>query len=153
MKSGPKPKTKKTEIIEFDDCKIAPPASLNKDAKEIWKEYAPILLKAGRLTPLDVPIFNCFCDQISLIKKCQESIAKRGLFTTNGYGTQQTAPEVRILNQATEMMLKYAKELGMTPKSRGSRVQVRSATPVLTASAEKEAKDRRARLFKVIDKS
>jgi len=151
MKSGPKPKPVKKEVIEFDEFKIAPPAFLNKDAKEFWKEYAPILVKSGRLTPLDVPIFTCFCDQMSLIKKCQESITKRGLVTTNGYGTKQTAPEVRMLNQATEMMLRCAKELGMTPKSRGARVQVRPVVPLPQASTEKTEKERRARLFKVID--
>ena len=151
MKSGPKAKPKKTDVVDLDDVKIAPPAWLNKDAKAFWKEYAEILEKSGRLTPLDVPIFACFCDQMSTIKKCRESMAKRGLITTNGYGTQQVAPEARILNQAMELMLKCAKELGMTPKSRGARTQVRvSATPA-PASPDRADRERRARLFSVVE--
>lgn len=152
MKSGPKPKRKKTEVIETQDGNITPPAFLNKEAKEVWRRYADDLIKNGRLTPLDVAIFAGFCDQLALIEKCHASMNKRGgMFSTNGYGTQRVAPEIRILNQATEMMLRFAKELGMTPKSRGTRAQFRVTPPAQPASPEKEARERRARLFKVVE--
>jgi P27 family predicted phage terminase small subunit len=150
-KSGPKPKRRKTEVIEVQDGKINPPVFLSKDAKEVWKQYADTLIAAGSLTPLSVPVFTCFCDQMSLIKKCRASIEKRGLFNTNGYGTQQVAPEVRIMNTATEIMLKCAKELGMTPKSRGAKVQFRVTPTARLSTSETSAAERRARLFKVVE--
>lgn len=151
-KSGPKPKRQKPLVIEIKDGTIEPPTFLDKEAKEVWKLYAPSLITAGTLTPMDVPIFACFCSQVSLIKKCHESISKRGLFNTNGYGTQSVAPEVRIMNNASEQMLKLAKELGMTPKSRGGKIQFRvPPTSAAAATPEVTAKDRRARLFKVVE--
>jgi len=150
-KSGPKPKREIPLVIEIKDGTIEPPAWLDKEAKEVWKIYAPSLISAGTLTPMDVGIFAGFCSQVSLIKKCHESMAKRGLFNTNGYGTQSVAPEVRIMNSASELMLRFAKELGMTPKSRGSKVQFRVPTQAPSTSPEKTAQDRRARLFKVVE--
>ena len=112
--------------VKFDtDENIPKPlVHLDREAKKEWKRLAPILHNAGMLTEGDLAAFGAYCSAYSswrtAEKRLQAKLSENGgditFETDKGY--QQQIPEIGIVNQARQIMIKMAREFGLTPSAR-----------------------------------
>ena len=112
--------------VKFDTPKGVPEPlrHLDRIAKAEWRRLAPVVFKVGLLTDGDLAAFGSYCAAYSTWyhaeKNLQAAMSENGgvmTFTTDK-GYQQQIPEIGIVNQARQTMIKIAREFGLTPSSR-----------------------------------
>lgn len=100
-----------------------PPSFLMPLAKKHWKQMAQELQACGLLTAIDLDTFGAYCNCWALWVEAQQNLKKYGPVQRNAAGIPVNSvfvdQSIKWLNQ----MLKYQKELGLTPSAR-TRVQV-----------------------------
>ena len=94
------------------------PDYLNKEAKKVWEEIAPELIRSGIATAIDVHELAEYCDIIAQIKKHDKKIAKDGEYYISKNGVTLTNIMVYNRNKLYELAHKRRIELGMTPAAR-----------------------------------
>lgn len=96
-----------------------PPARLwPEQAKGCWLELAPMLVGAGSLTNLDLPVFENYCAEIGLARLMAEEIAKTGPLYLLPNGCRAENPAVAIRHRAIQNANRMARELGLTATDR-----------------------------------
>ncbi len=96
-----------------------PPRGTPKHAREFWKEYAPMLDRAGMLRASDVPAWEVLCLTFNTIKLSEEAIAEHGLLVPGARGQEMVKnPVISVLNQARQQFRLQCQEFGLTPHSR-----------------------------------
>ena len=95
------------------------PAWLPEDAKAEWKRVAPELSRLGLLARIDGSSLAAYCEAFSRWKQAVELMGREGItfVTAGGYAAQH--PAVGIANKAKVDMLRFGREFGLTPSSRG----------------------------------
>lgn len=115
-----------------------PPKHLTKEAKAEWKRIATELLKLGLVSQIDRAALAAYCDAWAEYVRCEVKITElnkadpkgeAGLIGYTPSGYQQMSVWVQIRNRASERMLKFLQQFGMSPSSRGHLV----ATPQVQA--------------------
>lgn len=98
-----------------------PPVWLTKDAKKHWDQLGAALLSAGLISAIDGDVFALHCDNVTkygeVVQKLDE-IAKWTQSTPNGFVMQSALFQIR--NRLQELIVKTAREFGMTPASRSA---------------------------------
>jgi P27 family predicted phage terminase small subunit len=97
---------------------MSPPASLDAVGARLWKQYAPVLIQLGVLTPLDTTTLEVYCNLYSQHLAALAVIREKGatVLTSTGYPSQR--PEVAIAGNCARLMLQYGRDLGLTPAVR-----------------------------------
>jgi len=105
--------------FEKEEQVPAPPPYLSTYAKKEWKRLAPMVFEIGLLTKGDYSAFAAYCQNYHRWVEAEKGIRKRGTLTTiDENGKEAVIQEVKIANEAMKLMLKFAKEFGLTPASR-----------------------------------
>lgn len=119
-----------------------PPAEViaHKDALAEWKRIGPELYRLGLISELDRAVFSQYCLAWARLQEAERAIQaealadarRRGkrkvnsaglmILTSNGNLIQN--PAVGIANVAASNVLRYARELGLTPSAR-TRIEAR----------------------------
>ncbi len=109
------PKNEPQPEIGVAEC----PAWLSADAQAEWQRVAPELARLGILALIDAMTLAAYCEAFSRWKQAVEMMGKDGIVfvTVAGYVAQH--PAVGIANKAMAEMLKFGRELGLTPSARG----------------------------------
>ena len=97
------------------------PRWVKGEAKKHWDTLGPALVRAGLLSVVDGDVFGLHCDNMAAyeqvstkLEKLDDWIAK----TPNGFEVQSAWLQVRTKLQ--EMIIKTAREFGLTPAARSS---------------------------------
>lgn len=97
-----------------------PPAiTRDRDARKIWDEYAPRLLRLGLLTELDPSMLEGLCMAYSKAVKADRAIAKHGVVMKTEFGLKSN-PAVQQSRAAWAEFRRFAAEFGMSPSARTS---------------------------------
>lgn len=120
-----------------------PPFELSKEAMAEWDRLSEPLHRAGLLTELNRAVFAAYCDAYAqalqagrvLRRMAKTDPVTGGLVirTKKGYPIQN--PILGIANKAWAETVRYAIELGMTPRAR-TRVQNRKSNRPIGPRAE-----------------
>ena len=108
-------------IDRYEECP-APPKWIKHDkyANEEWNRMAPILVKLGVLTKVDISAFESYCKCYSRYRKAEEEIdnVNSTIMKIQKSGYVQALPQVAIAQQYLNQCKKYMAEFGMLPSSR-----------------------------------
>ena len=106
------------------------PVSVPREGKELWAQIVPELERIGVATRIDQTALEAYCRAYSTWKYAERKLKQEGMtFTSPTSGIPHTSPYVQISNTAAENVIKWARELGLTPASR-SRLQVEIPQPM-----------------------
>lgn len=94
-----------------------PPTYLHPYAVDVYKEFYPILTKAGTLKQTDNTVFISFCVQAGNIRQTTEQL-KQGVYLKDAQGKLYVNPAEKLLRLQIVPFLKSATELGLSPKAR-----------------------------------
>lgn len=101
---------------KFQDTDVACPDFLCAEAKAEWKRRYPELKSNGLICPAYMAAFAAYCDSwahwVRLVRECD----KHEDFADTGKGIFAT-PYLKQKRMAWEMMVKSAREFGLTPSS------------------------------------
>ena len=95
-----------------------PPDFLSEEALKEWNRIAPKLYEAGLLTSMDRTAFAIYCQAYGRYRQALSEMQGQELVISTKAGNQVRNPLLRIADQAAELLLKVAKQFGMTPASR-----------------------------------
>lgn len=97
---------------------LKPPVWLPLQGKKEWKRLLPILCKTGVLTEVDVSALAGYCNAWATWIDAIQTLKREGRIqiTRNGYAAP--TPYVKIERDAQADMLKWSRELGITPSAR-----------------------------------
>lgn len=96
---------------------IAPP-NMSEDAHAEWKRVMNLLKDSDHISKLDRAALVSYCEAWALWNKAKAELADDTLMIPTANGYQQANPLIGIATKAKEDMLKWARELGLTPASR-----------------------------------
>ncbi len=97
------------------------PDWLDADAHDEWDRVLVALESMGIVGATDYAVLVGYCESWSQYKMAVEMIARTGsLHKPKEDGEIRRNPVVFILKDAREAMLKFARELGLSPSSRAS---------------------------------
>lgn len=111
-----------------------PPSVLDKEGKKEWRRVARQLFALGILTDIDRAALAAYCNQYSVWYKAMRALRAMavndqltdGLMIRTAGGNAIQNPLLGIANKASDRMVAYASEFGMTPSSR-TRVKAEKA--------------------------
>lgn len=151
---GPAPKPTRLKVLDGNPGKRALPKNeprpelgspdmpewLPDDAKDEWQRVAPELSRLGLLAKIDGSALAAYCESYSRWKRAVQQFNLEGhtFVTAGGYTAQH--PAVGIANKAMAEMLRFGREFGLTPSSRGR----------MSLPGEREAADPMERLLGVV---
>lgn len=106
------------------------PASMPREGKELWARIVPELERIGVATGIDQTALESYCRAYATWKYAERKLQEEGMtFTSQNSGIPRPSPYVQIANTAAENIIKWARELGLTPASR-SRLQIETPQPL-----------------------
>jgi P27 family predicted phage terminase small subunit len=103
-----------------------PPPFLSEDAKREWLRLIEEMVRLKLVTTVDTMLFACYCQSFahwragvaSLNQAAAADPETRGLLVKDADGVPHQNPLVRVVRNAADIMLTYAREFGLTPVSR-----------------------------------
>ena len=96
-----------------------PPRGTPKHAREFWKEFAPMLDRAGVVRASDVAAWEVLCLTYNSIKLAEDEITKHGLLVPGARGQELVRnPAIAVLNQARQQFRLMCQEFALTPHAR-----------------------------------
>ncbi len=97
------------------------PGWLDEDAHSEWNRVSGELEKMGIIGATDYAVMVGYCQSFSQFKQAAEMLARTGpLHKPKEDGEIRRNPVAFILKDSREAMLKFARELGLSPSSRMS---------------------------------
>lgn len=118
-----------TNAPEPSDTDVACPGWLTDDARAVWAQFAPDLIRKKVITSWDVEEFGAWCDAAARRRRAVAAIADEGeivelsVFNKNGEetGTRRAKnPWLLVLTDADIQLRSYGTRFGMTPSDRAS---------------------------------
>ncbi len=90
------------------------PDDLSAGALKVWKNQAPGLVAAGRLTPETAENFKMLCRILSLAAAAAQAIEADGVTVQAGSGGKKSNPAAAVLFQAQRDAAKLLRDFGLT---------------------------------------
>jgi P27 family predicted phage terminase small subunit len=120
-----------------------PPKVLTEAAAEYWRHYAPLLVQAGKLSPLDYGALSAYCQTLADWEREREKINETGFVVTvrddkGALKASYISPHVQASLKLLEKLKAFGTELGLTPAARGM-LQSEKAAPETNPAAAKLA--------------
>ncbi|HHP4690905.1 TPA: P27 family phage terminase small subunit [Acinetobacter baumannii] len=116
------------------------PVWLNKKARKHWDTLGPKLVQAGLLSVVDGDVFLLHCDNMAAYEAVQEKLQDINSWvatTPNKFEVQSAWLQIR--NKLQELIIKTAREFGLTPAARSSvKVNKQQQLDLLGAAAATE---------------
>lgn len=104
----------RAELADIDE----PPAHLGKDAKQWWREVAPVLAEAGILERIDRYVLACAASAYGDIVAMDRVLQAKGPFTTGSVGNIVEAPWVKVRRDAMATFERFSNHLALSPVAR-----------------------------------
>lgn len=109
-----------------------PPAKLQKEAKQAYRDLYPILDESGFIVQADLHSVVLLCMQIQIYRQAYDNISKHGIETEIWESKQDSSgkiigkdfkgfkanPAVRMLSDATSKVQSLSDDLGLAPGAR-----------------------------------
>ncbi len=117
------------------DNKLTPPTAksfrcpswLNDDAKGLWRDLAPRLLKLGVLCAIDRAAFEALCTMYGRMKSIERELAISNSLVSDGRKGLKKNPLESSYRSSCELFRKLAADFGITPLSR-TRISITTDT-------------------------
>lgn len=106
---------------------VEAPTWLDADALEIWRRYAPDLIRKKVLTAWDAEAFGWFCEAAARRRRAVEHVIKEDevievdVFNKNGEVTGSRLvknPWLLVLSDADAQVVRWGSRFGLTPADR-----------------------------------
>jgi P27 family predicted phage terminase small subunit len=97
---------------------IAPPSWLTKEAKAEWKRVLPELIQFVGLAKIDRACLTAYCAAWAEFHRMAKIVEREGEYYLNSKDEPRLHPAVKARNDSRSAMLKYMRELGLTPSGR-----------------------------------
>lgn len=98
----------------------AAPAGLGERAAAVWDELAGMVTEAQMLTASDLAALEALAVQIARARQAREELEGEPLVVAGAQSQRIVNPLVRVERDAWTLVLKIAREFGMTPSARAS---------------------------------
>jgi phage terminase small subunit len=95
-----------------------PPATLDRDATEFWRDSVTLLIEAGVVDLVDKPSLMIGATIYARVLQCQRLIAERGLFSPGSTGQIREAPWVKLERDSMVTFMRWAESHALTPVAR-----------------------------------
>lgn len=98
-----------------------PPIWLSPNAKKHWDQLGAALLSVGLISEIDGDVFSLHCSNVAKYGEVEQKLhdlEKWTQHTPNGFVMQSALLQIR--NRLQELIIKTAREFGMTPASRSA---------------------------------
>lgn len=114
------------------------PEYMSDYAKEEWNRIGAELVALRILTTLDTTVLGCYCEAFSAWRTAVEGLRHwnsqvnrpgKALMLQTKNGNWQQIALLGSLNKSSDMAVKFAAELGMTPSARGRMATVLGGAP------------------------
>lgn len=95
------------------------PAYIKGAARKHWQELGAALVASGLLSVIDGDVFAIHCSNVARLAEVEEKLEDLNAWlakTPNGFQVQSGLLQIR--NRLQEMVIKTAKEFGLTPAGR-----------------------------------
>lgn len=96
----------------------AAPKTLSSDARKVWAQEIPRILRGGLVKTTDYAAFGVYCEAVARYRKANAVIAKRGMTVVTPTGFERERAEVKIAERAERTILAFQRSLGLTTDSR-----------------------------------
>jgi P27 family predicted phage terminase small subunit len=102
---------------KFIDKSPAPPEQLGKYGKNLWKKLIKHLINMGVMTETDLALFEQFCMNYDIYRKCLNVMNEKGI---EEYLKRETkdALAIKTLHAASDKMISLSARFGLTPIDR-----------------------------------
>jgi len=97
---------------------LTPPPELNDGAKAEWRRIIDLLGKKGFIEDLDRGTISAYVEAYAEFHQLSAMVKKTGPVLKTEKGNWTYHPVVAMKNQAAERLVKFSKDLGLTPWSR-----------------------------------
>jgi P27 family predicted phage terminase small subunit len=116
---GHRPINKDEPQPDAVDENLKPPRWLSGEARAVWDELLPRMLRNSLITDIDVIAFARYCQNCGRYAVAESYIAKQGEVMIVGEGGMPFQnPYLAVSNRAAEMMAKGEAAFGMNPSDR-----------------------------------
>lgn len=109
--------TDEPEPVVVEDTR-PPPEWLDDAAKREWERVAPMLIRNGLLTEMDVDALTAYCQAYSTWKEASQKIKLFGMVIKGPNEFVMQSPYLPIANKALATVRAFMVEFGMTPSAR-----------------------------------
>lgn len=106
-----------------------PPDWLDDVAKAEWCRIAPMLVRNGLLTEMDLDALTAYCHAWCVWKDANAKIRQFGIVIKSQNGFPMPSPYLPIANKAMVTMKGFMLEFGMTPSARTRVTRTEEKTP------------------------
>jgi P27 family predicted phage terminase small subunit len=98
---------------------VTPPADVaaDADAKKLWEDLAPRLLRLGLFTELDTPELQGLCMAYSKAVQADRAVREYGVVVKSDFGLRAN-PAVQMSRAAWAEVRRWGAEFGMSPQAR-----------------------------------
>lgn len=103
----------------FPPMHATPPDGLDGVARETWESIVPPLIADGTLRAVDRNVVEAYCRTLADCVQLREILRTEGTVIKGRSGVPKQHPAWRLLNRSESMLLVLARELGISPASRG----------------------------------
>lgn len=103
---------------QYTPLDASTPSWLDDTAALEWERIIPLLTENLPISALDAASVASYCMAVSKIKAAQVEIDKHGLMVQTTTGGMKPNPAIKVQNDATAQMQKFARDLGLTPYAR-----------------------------------
>lgn len=95
------------------------PTWMPRPGRKLWRDTVQYLhADLGVLTALDTAALSGFCASYGRWVQAEQEISEHGILVEGYRGSRVKNPAAQIARDNREAMLKFARELGLTPKAR-----------------------------------
>ena len=95
-----------------------PPDFMSDYAREEWDRITHVLYDLGIISRIDRSALVGYCEAWGTYRDAKEKLKHSSIIIKTIQGNVQQSPLLSIANRASELMLKFAAEFGMTPAAR-----------------------------------
>jgi len=137
MVNAPELPTEADEFEESDSVKYQspqPPRGRGDEFVARWRSYARLMFDTGILHDQFMPALEMLCDAHQQMLEADETLTKDGRYLTSEKGTMMAHPACVRRETAAANVLKYQKELCLTPTTSGRRPTIKAVTQVESAT-------------------
>lgn len=122
----------KDELDKQDKLPVKAPKHLNGEAKKLWETLVPVLNETGYIVAIDSSSVETLVMNYQMLREAYESIKKVGIVYQAGEKIFKN-PAVSIIDSATKVIKAVGGDLGLSPQSRTTLIDM--------AQAEDEGED------------
>ena len=103
-----------------------PPDTLSAPARRVWDEMAPVLIRAGVLTPADAAMFAEYCEVVPLVRLSRVAALRE--ITGHSEPTPNTMSATAVWAKMLNTMMNIGGRFGMSPADR-ARISAQAPHP------------------------